>query len=158
GSLSTITLPLQVSGTGGLTKYGIGTLQLLAANTFSGPTHVAQATMRLGGTDGAISNTSAVPIDDINGVGTQFIFDISVSGNSDRVPDVPLSLSGSLRMLSTPSVAISEHVGAITVHDASRIVVLASAGAATSLTSQQLVRSGNAVATVAGLSLGSTPN
>jgi len=50
-----------ISGTGGLTKDGAGTLTLNGANTYSGATTVSAGTLRLGGNE-RINNGSAVTI------------------------------------------------------------------------------------------------
>ncbi len=58
----TVTLPILVSGTGGLTQAGGGTLILAANDTYSGPTTVSAGVLQVGDgtTHGSIANSSTV--------------------------------------------------------------------------------------------------
>ena len=56
---NTVSFGAALSGVGGLTKLGSGTLELLAANAFSGPTTVAAGLLRSGTT---LANTSAINV------------------------------------------------------------------------------------------------
>ena len=73
GDASNATFAGSLSGTGGLTKEGAGTLTLSRANTYTGPTTINAGTLLVGGS-GALPSTSAV------NVGSGGALDLNASG------------------------------------------------------------------------------
>ena len=71
-----VTISGVISGTNALTKYGVGVLQLTAANTYSGVLTVNNGTLQLSGS-GAINNVSTLNIA-TNGAGVGGTLDVSL--------------------------------------------------------------------------------
>lgn len=82
-----LTLDDEISGSGGLTKTGAGTLRLNANNTFSGPTNITEGIL-LTGASQVLNNQTAVTVD----TGAQF----NIDGNTETIGS--LAGSGSVKI------------------------------------------------------------
>jgi fibronectin-binding autotransporter adhesin len=130
---------------GSLTKAGAGTLQLTAANTYTGATTVTAGTLQLAGAAGAITSTSGVDV----GGGTITLSNTSALNNTDRLNDsgsVTLSGSGVLNFSHTGgAVNYSETTGALSVTGSGNQIITsrADAGQTSTLTFASLSNSGS---------------
>ena len=95
-TLKTIPCTLGTFASGGLTKIGSGTLNIVGTNTYTGATTVRKGTLQLGADD-VISSASALVLDggtlDLNGKSQTFA-SLSVTTNGGSVVNGTLSLAG----------------------------------------------------------------
>ena len=123
-----------ISGTGGVTKEGSGTLTLSGTNTFSGSVLINSGTVTLSGASGRIASSTAVNI----GTGATLTLDNSAGENLDRVGNsAAITLNGGTLRLISDSNGTAETVGALhAAGGASNITVFhnGAAGDSTSLT------------------------
>ncbi|GEP44778.1 autotransporter-associated beta strand repeat-containing protein [Brevifollis gellanilyticus] len=116
------TLSGVISGTGGFTKEGTGTLTLSGTNTFSGTMLVDNGTVVLSGTNGSAANASGITI----GTGATLNLDSSTNANANRIGNsTPITLSGGTLILNGNTVlGTTETVGALNAAaGASNIIV-----------------------------------
>lgn len=102
GGADTLRIESIITGTGGMTKSGEGTLVLAGANTITGQTTIAEGTVRLasGGTLGGSSNVTLrqAGILELNGVTPNNINSFANNGivrNTSATTDVTLTVGGS---------------------------------------------------------------
>lgn len=102
GGADTLRIESIITGTGGMTKSGAGTLVLAGANTITGQTTIAEGTVRLasGGTLGGSSNVTLRQdgILELNGVTPNNINSFANNGivrNTSATTDVTLTVGGS---------------------------------------------------------------
>ncbi|MDB5320203.1 MAG: hypothetical protein JWN40_1834 [Phycisphaerales bacterium] len=57
---ASMTTPLSVTGSGGLTKFGLGTLELAAPGTYAGPTYIGAGKLSVIGADDRLPTTTSV--------------------------------------------------------------------------------------------------
>ncbi len=79
------TIAGSITGPGTLVKQGIGTLVLGGANTYSGPTQIAQGTLLVNGTNNSTAGLITVALDATFG-GTGTAGDVSVAGGGFLAP------------------------------------------------------------------------
>jgi autotransporter-associated beta strand protein len=110
----TTTFAGALSGTGGLTLGGAGTLLLVASNTgYSGAAVISGGTLALTGSAGSLINSSAFTVNN----GGTLVLDNTAGANTSRVSaSVPLNLSGgTLRFLGSANQSLTQSVGTITL-------------------------------------------
>jgi autotransporter-associated beta strand protein len=104
-----------IDGTGGLSKYGSGTLVLSGTNTYSGTTAISAGTVQLG--DGGETGSVAGPIDNKGALifnrGNTYIFSAPITGNGT----ITKTGAGALKLSSSNSC-----MGALTVSSGALVV------------------------------------
>jgi fibronectin-binding autotransporter adhesin len=121
----TVTLPQLLTGSGGFTKQGAGSLSLTGANTFTGPVAVSQGrlvvtTAATGGGPVTLSGSATLGVTVAGGLDTQFTTSALTLGSSS-------GLTIDLASFGNPSLAPLNVTGALTTSGASVINFASSA-------------------------------
>ncbi|MCX7185434.1 MAG: autotransporter-associated beta strand repeat-containing protein [Nitrosospira sp.] len=126
-----------ISGTGGLTKQGSGTLTLNSANTYSGATTIDAGTLMFSGASGAAASSSGFTV---NG-GGRLTLDNSTNIASGRIGTAGLTLNGGAFKFIGGTALTVETIGALTLGAGFSTVELVKNDGTVALTSAGLTRS-----------------
>src|SRR5262249_19337602 len=125
-----------ITGAGGLTVQSFvngttpGQTVLLGANTYSGPTTIAQGSLSLAGAAGSIANSTAVnitggtlPLDEAGGTVTGLTNLPTFTPNPRIKPDAPINLAGALAVIGHPTLPKNVTAGPLTLTGGAAVVV-----------------------------------
>ena len=139
-----------LSGTGNVLKLGAGTLNLAAANTYTGATTVASGLLTFSGS-GAIGPTSSITL-----VGGTFLLDNSTVNNTSRLPSgVPVTLNGGEMSLTGNTLGTTQPIGTLSLRQGYSTITVNPNGALAAWSTGTFTRGAGAIALVRGLALGS---
>jgi autotransporter-associated beta strand protein len=146
---NSLTISGVLSGSGGLWKSGAGTLNLTAANTYSGATTVGGGLLALSGS-GAISSTSSIML-----VGGTLLLDNSSVNNTSRVPNgVPVTLCGGEMSLTGNTLGTTQTIGSLSLLQGYSTITVNPVGAPAEWSTGTFTRGAGATALVRGPALG----
>ena len=121
-----------VSGTGSFTKTGSGTLNLTGTNSYIGDTTVGQGVVTLSGSNGALSSTSSIVLNN----GTGVVLDNTSTENANRLPDAAtLILSGASLTLRSDADGTAENAGQLRPTGGASTILVEHAGNTTQTSS-----------------------
>jgi autotransporter-associated beta strand protein len=153
-SFGTLTFNGVLSGAGGLTHQGFGTLLLTNANTYTGVT-TAAGNLVVGGASGSLLASTGYVV----APGGRLTLDNTLAVNGNRLADgTQLTLQGgAFTLVGNATAATAETVGTLNSLGTNTVTVTPGGSASTQLTAAGLTRTGRGTFLFDGTNLGGTP-